>query len=250
MEKFENTQLIGIWIIFAIVFFFVIVVAFVSFAYISFRKTIVAKVRESNLIVTHQKKLLEASISVQEEERNRIASDLHDALIGKLVRLRLKSDLVHANADIDFMIKESIEEARRISHDLAPPMLEFKNLAEIVNETIKHWILPLNVKYNQRIFEEPAWSVKTKTQFIRILQETLNNIYKHAHSSEVNITCRSSKKSVILLVTDNGKGFNVKEVKKGIGLYSLESRTQHLGGRFLIQSKPNIGSKFLYILPN
>lgn len=250
MTEWYNSEMLLTWIAITILFFFVIVVSFIAFAYMSFKNGIERKVREAEMVVNHQKSLLKASVQIQEEERNRIAADLHDGLIGKLIRIRLRNEISIQNSEIELMIKESIEETRRISHDLAPPLLDYKNLKEINNDFLLHWQQAIVVQKWESIQIEPKWDAYLKTQYIRILQETFNNIFKHANASIVNIYVRTYTNQVILIISDNGIGFDINKVKKGIGIYSLESRTQLMNGKMKIKSKIGKGSKFIFILPH
>ena len=89
-----------------------------------------------------------------------------------------------------------------------------------------------------------------KIQFIRILQEVMTNINKHAKASLVKIHYRQSKKYIIIIISDNGIGFNSKKIKRGLGLNNIETRVQYLQGHYRITSKINKGTSSLFLFHN
>ena len=140
MEKWQNPETIAIWIVIAVVFFLVILIFITVLLRAFLKKLVKAKLAESKAETIHQQRLLDTTIKTQEIERVRIAEDLHDALIGKLMVIKLQQE-VHDGASLETLalIKESIRIARRISHDLSPPLLEFTTLSDLLLEVLDPW---------------------------------------------------------------------------------------------------------------
>lgn len=236
MEKWLDAKTIATWIIIAFIVVVILTVSIVKLAYLIIKRQVENQLRESKLQLAYQHKLIETSITVQERERERIAADLHDALIGKLTTMRLNNQLKYKIKEIDTALDESITEARRISHDLSPPMLEFISPEDIVADIVNEWNGHLNVVYNYSVLAVPETTNVLKLQLKRILQELMTNIYKHAAATTINIQLRISGRGIILLVSDNGKGFDMKEGYEGLGIKNIELRVLYLNGKFKIRS--------------
>jgi two-component system NarL family sensor kinase len=236
MEKWLDAKTIATWIIIAFIVVVTLTVSIVKLAYLNIKRQVENQLRESKLQLAYQHKLIETSITVQERERERIAADLHDALIGKLTTLKLNNHLKYKIEEIDKALDESITEARRISHDLSPPMLEFISPEDIVADVVNEWNGHLNVVYNSNILAVSEPTNELKLQLKRILQELMTNIYKHAAATIVRMHLRISGARLILLVSDNGKGFEMKEGYEGLGLKNIELRVLYLNGKFKIKS--------------
>ena len=198
----------------------------------------------------HQKSLLWNSVLVQEKERDRIASDLHDELISKLTVLTYALQTNNEKVKPVELLGDSIKIARRITHDLRPPMLEQTTLEEMVDD----FILPLRNAYGIvfSFSHQPHPELKTdvKLQLFRIVQEVVNNILKHAHASEISIYLRITDSIVALVIRDNGVGFDVSDKAKGLGLKNIELRSQLLNAKCRFKSAPNKGATFQLLLNN
>lgn len=238
MEKGLEAKTIATWIIVTFIVVTILVVSFIKLVYLNIKRQVENRLRESNLQLAYQYKLIETSILVQERERERIAADLHDALIGKLTILRLSNQLKYKIDEIDAALDESIAEARRISHDLSPPMLGFMTLEDIVAGVMNEWSMHLNLRYDRKILAEPEITNEFKLQFKRILEEVMTNIHKHAATAMVRVHLRISDTRLTLLVSDNGKGFDLKEGYDGLGIKNIELRVLYLNGRFKMKSGP------------
>lgn len=235
MEKWIEPKTIMLWITIAITVVSILVFSFIRLAYLNFKQMAEAQLEESRLKLEHQKKLLENGILVQEQERTRIAADLHDSLIGKLTSLKLKHQLEYSYDEMDHLLNESIADARRISHDLSPPMLEFISLCELIDGIIAPWKKNIAVDFYHDIRNDVDMPNTIKIQFTRVLQELITNIYKHAGASVISIHLRQSEKWLCLLVKDNGNGFDPNQNKKGLGLQNIELRMHYLNGMHKIK---------------
>jgi len=226
MEKWHDAQTITFWLVIACSVMFLLVFTIIRVAYVGFKRIVQAGIDESNMKLDHQKKLLETSILAQEKERVRIAADLHDALIGKLAK---------DPEEIDDMLQESISEARRISHDLSPPLIEHKSLGELIETVTDPWQKSIRIAFHQDIRQEDTVTPMIKIHFLRIVQELITNIYKHAQADQIDIHLRCTPKWITLLIRDNGRGFDPEAIKKGLGMYNIELRMQHIGGTYRIK---------------
>lgn len=249
MEKWHDAETITFWLIIACLVLLLLVFAVVGVSYLGFKRIVQAERNEANMQLEHQRKLLETSILTQEKERTRIASDLHDALIGKLLSTQLKHQLSHDPLEINQLLKESIEEARRISHDLSPPMIEEKTLSELIETIVSAWKKSINIRFCPDIRVEDCVPAMVKIQFIRIVQELVTNAFKYAEAEQVLIQLRHTPKGLFVRIADNGRGFDVKKHEKGLGMYNIELRMQHLGGKYRVKSAENKGVSAIFALP-
>lgn len=236
MEKWIDPETITVWIIIVIIVIFLLVFSFIKLVYLNFKRIVAAKLEESRLQLEYQRKLLETGVLAQERERVRIAADLHDSLIGKLTSLRLKNQMKYEYKEIDFLIGESIAEARRISHDLSPPMLEFMSLYELIDEIIDPWRKDIKIQFIHDIRTDAILLDNIKIQFTRILQELVTNIHKHAKAGSILVHLRLTERWLALLICDDGCGFDCNTNKKGLGLQNIELRMLYLNGHHRITS--------------
>lgn len=236
MEKWLEAKTIATWIIIAFAVVVILTVAIVKLTYLNMQRQVANRLRESRLQLAYQHQLIATSIMVQERERERVAADLHDALIGRLTTLKLTNQLTYKISEIDKALEESIAAARRISHDLSPPMLEFISLEEIVAEVVREWSAHLNIVYDKRMLVIHETTIDFKLQLQRILQELMTNIHKYAATALVQLYLRMSPKGIVLLVSDKGKGFDTRKGHKGLGLKNIELRVLYLNGKFKIKS--------------
>lgn len=247
MEKWQDPKVLALWIAIVIALIFTILLFVVKIMHAGYKRMTEANLRQARMEVEHQKKLLETGLLAQEKERNRIATDLHDGLIGKLTVVRMKSQLTNAPMDIDTLLAESIAEARRISHDLMPPLLEFTPMQDLIFQLADPWRAKYKINFLPDIRTTVEVDPQVKIQIVRIVQELLTNTIKHANASQINIIYRQTEKHLALIVSDNGKGFDATKLKNGLGLGSLEMRAQYLNGRHKLKSSPGSGTQMILV---
>ena len=249
MEKWQNAETIIYWIVIAIVFFLLLLSFIVLLVRTIFKKIVKTKLAESATKLAHQQSLLDITIKTQEKERKRIAADLHDEIIGQLTILKLQQELNNTpNVESINLINKSIHSARRISHDLSPPLLEYTLLPDLIKETISLW----KSKYQVTSFfdirkKDRHDSNEFKIQLIRIIQELVTNIDKHANANEIEIHFRQSENYTLLKIKDNGIGYNMLNQQKGLGLKNIETRVHYLKGKYRLQSAINKGTSALFL---
>lgn len=247
MEEWKNPETITLWISIAVVFLLVLLGFITLLIRAMFQKIVRTKMAESKAKLEHQESLLATTIKTQEIERKRIASDLHDELISKLTVLQIKEQMREAQSESAVLVNDCISVARRISHDLSPPLLEFVSLDELVRELLLPWHSVIQIDYHEDLRVDIDHSADFKIQLIRILQEVITNMSKHAKASELRVHLRQTANTVILCIQDNGVGFEINEKKKGLGMQNIETRVQFLQGTFRIHSKINEGTSSLFV---
>lgn len=203
---------------------------------------------------------LTALLEGQEQERGRLARDLHDGLGGLLSGTKLQLSYLdpHQSETIEDGISKSIkqidgavEELRRVAHNLMPDLLVKYGLEVAIQEfasRISNSALDIHtefINYRNSLSEEKQLII------YRIIQELVNNAIKHADASEIIIQISQEESVLNLTVEDNGKGFDQKvlNVKKTAGFHNIESRVQFLKGTMNIISELNIGTSIELQIP-
>ena len=210
--------------------------------------------------------LTEQLLFAQEKERKRLAAELHDELGHSLLILKMRLESLEEELQpeqlslknevkniLQFII-DTIGEVRRLYLDLSPGDLEDLGLTAALNSLIEDFVL---------LQKNIAWSVKVEnldglfplhiqTVIYRVVQESLTNIGKHAHPSQVSLEIGKAQNKVLFSVNDNGRGFDRYKVaaeKKTLGLLSMEERIKILGGSFELFSQPEQGTKIMFTIP-
>ncbi|MFM2048011.1 MAG: Signal transduction histidine-protein kinase/phosphatase DegS [Bacteroidota bacterium] len=200
-----------------------------------------------------------AAMQGEEMERKRIALDLHDELGVKLSALKLNlsnfENKFTENTNKEFLqimqlVDDACNQIRDISHHMHPVMFEEQGLINILKDVI------VNVNNSKKINVQLVvvdyqneLTTQKELMLYRIILELLNNTIKHANASLVNIQLIKNTQSITILYDDNGKGFDEKNVKKGLGLNSILHRTDALNAKWKIESKKNKGTFQVIELP-
>jgi signal transduction histidine kinase len=234
-------------------------VAIIAFFYFSRKKISKTELEKARLAVSHQKELLQATILTQEDERRRIAQDMHDAISSKLNIVSLNANFLkeeHIDSKEANALGESIvnvtatvlESSRRIAHDLLPPALDkfglvaaLEELCDQIEKGGQHRI--------QTQFSYPANSVPKDNELhlFRIVQELINNTVKYGKADTLQLSLETDTDIVRLYYEDNGVGFVVAEGKlaKGLGLSGIENRAILMNAEFSLESEPGAGVRFV-----
>jgi len=230
--------------------------ALVAFFFLSQRKLDDERRTAYARELAHREQLLYSNLQTQEEERRRIAKDLHDAIGSKLNVLLLNLHRLQKQApatpEIDETVREifqvihtTIETTRRISHDLLPPTLESFGLSEALSELCAQYRQSGAVDIQYQVNEEaPAASNKTvDLNLFRVVQELLANSMKHGPAKQVLLQLQLQAGGLQLNYTDDGPGFDPKApgYRPGLGLQNIESRMRMIGAEFHIQSASGAG---------
>jgi signal transduction histidine kinase/ligand-binding sensor domain-containing protein len=221
-------------------YFYLIILAFIIFIALNlyYRRVNRYKERDAYLSVINeqQKKLLTAEIEVTERERNRIANDLHDGVSTDLISINLMLKRISNKLDkeevseIETQLNNTISEIKSIIYDLTPPGLQFFGLSAGIQNYItiikKNSSIDINYEFKGEELKDPH----TGGIIFRIVQELITNSIKHADCSVITIHIETTQDALALHYTDNGQGFDMQKVTMGLGLSSIQSRVELLGG--------------------
>ncbi|HFK5570150.1 two-component sensor histidine kinase [Elizabethkingia meningoseptica] len=203
---------------------------------------------------------LTALLEGQEQERGRLARDLHDGLGGLLSGTKLQLSYLdpHQSENIEAGISKSInqidgavEELRRVAHNLMPDLLMKYGLEVAIQEFASRMSNSALSIHTEFINYQNSLSEEKQLLLYRIIQELVNNVIKHAKASEVIIQISEAENVLNLTVEDDGKGFDRKslDVRKTAGFHNIESRVQFLKGTMNITSELNIGTSIELQIP-
>jgi len=201
-------------------------------------------------------------IEAEERERRRIAGLLHDDLQQLLAASRLQLMAAFQDqpsesplAKVDWLLKESIKKSRHLSHELSPAALDHSGLVPalkwLAQQMSEQFGLQVQLEEDaSRQFEIGA----LKAFMFRAVQELLFNVVKHAGVNSARIFLTGSDDSLIITVSDQGRGFDPGDLdsataKAGLGLLSLRERADYIGGGLVIESAPGRGSRFTLSVP-
>ncbi|MDO3643813.1 sensor histidine kinase [Mucilaginibacter sp. L3T2-6] len=232
----------------------VILIVFLFFFVIIYqRKMIKNQAEVRKLHDEKQTDLLNAVFETQESERKRLAEDLHDS-VGQVLsaiklnlhRLEKKSADKIADpllADTRRLTDESIQEIRNIIHNVLPPVLTDYGLKEALEGLCLKMQETTSVKVHCKTnLDEIRLRPELELAFYRMAQELFSNAIKHADASIIHLTITKEDGWLVMEFKDNGKGFNMDEVKHGFGLKNLQSRIQLLNGDVKVYTKPQNGT--------
>lgn len=200
-------------------------------------------------IIAEQQKLLQATIETQEQERKRIAEDLHDGVGQSLIVF--KNILSSSTSKEDLQrFNEIIEEVRSVSHQMMPAALTKFGLTEALQDLLSKNKLPFNCKFEATPLKERL-SPNIEINLYRVVQELINNIIKHAEATEVEVQLYKSKNQLIITVEDNGIGFNMNNLvkNKGIGISNIKSRLQTIHGEITYEKSYHSGTLVIIKVP-
>lgn len=250
MGKWQDTDTLLLWVVIIIGVMILLVGTLISVFYISYRKVLRSKDEEIRIKMDYQRSLLQVSLEAQENERIRISADLHDNIISTLTVIRLKAAIGTNHKELDHLLGTVIDESRRISHELSPPLYEEKPLENLLLTILKSWKSFYKIQYIVDVRTNYIIHKTIKLQLVRILQELLNNIHKHAQASHINLIIRITDKYIVLLVKDNGVGFINVTAKNGSGLHNIALRTDNLKAHYKYKSSKEKGTRFIFFTRN
>jgi len=227
---------------------------------ISERKRAEEALRESE---NRLRSLSSQLLTVQENERKRIAMELHDGIGQLLTAVKFKVESIlqvkgkgKAKAKEESleaiipMVKESVEEVRRIQMDLRPSTLDDLGILATLRWFCREYQkIYSHIRVEKEIdLQESEVSTPLKTVIYRVMQEALNNIAKHSKADLVYLSLRKKENKIELTIKDTGMGFDLEEIlspersKRGLGLNSMRERTELSGGTFVIESTAGKGT--------
>lgn len=209
--------------------------------------------------MNHQKRLVSAVLEGQEKERKYIGAELHDNINPMLATVKLYLTAQAADEEQKkMMVKEaagiidaSITEVRKLSHSLVGPhtlSIELNDALHNLMETVEAGV-NFHIQAEIAEVEEELLSEEQKLTIYRIVQEQLMNIVKYAGAQTVNISLTQKDKELILLIKDDGIGFDTNLKTKGIGLRNMETRLELVNGSLHLFSMPGAGCQLKASIP-
>ena len=226
------------------------------------------RIRETNLLINNNHALLKRVLEVQEEERKRIAQDLHDDMGQYLNAVKVQATSMlfekygtESHASIVQRIVETTEHAyqsaRNLMYALRPVALDELGLAAALEHLVQSWQTTSNATpiSEQKIFkieilgEIDHLGEAVNISIFRIVQEALTNIAKHANAKKIHIQVQAQADKLLLRIVDDGVGFNTKQKSAGYGLLGMVERAEALNGTLEISSGKHNGTKILLTIP-
>jgi signal transduction histidine kinase len=204
--------------------------------------------------ITEQETRMNAIFQAQEEERRRIAKELHDGVgqtisaikmnYQNLSQKSLENNLAPDFLKIERMLDNAGKEVRSISHQMIPKELEQFGLIPAVEGMLHLNLEKASINYQ---FEHSGFEDRIGTHIelvlFRVLQELVSNVLKHSKANELNVQLVKVKSHVVMNVSDNGIGFNIgQNEKSGIGLLNIASRIDGIKGHLHYESAPGSGT--------
>ncbi len=243
IKKYEiNQQKKNIYLI-IILSFLILLIILASYNFIRLKQ----KEKHRNELITQQKTgMLEINV-MQENERIRIARDLHDSIGQILAGIKLNfnnfGQEFHPKAinngdtynKLSNLIDEACSEVRVISHQMMPKTLIISGLKEAVEEFANKYYSNSGVKFEITVHGLNINDKTIEIQLFRIIQEITSNIIKHAKADNVVIAIVQNKENLSLLIEDNGIGINKSDKENGLGLNNIASRVNSMNGSFVIE---------------
>ncbi len=216
---------------------------------------------ENKLFVQEKQKLQQEQeikrilgvVQGQDEERNRIAKEIHDGVGGTLAGIKLNLTQINSNIKnekihvIISQLSSLFQELRAISHNLSSNFIKDKKFTNLLFELKEEYEYRKEFEVELTIYPENSFETipeNTKHQIYRIVQELLTNISKHAKAKKVALNLTEHTDSLNIIIEDDGIGFE-SNVRKGIGLKNIEERLKTINGIFNIESKVGEGSCFI-----
>ncbi|NRR93127.1 tetratricopeptide repeat protein [Winogradskyella undariae] len=203
------------------------------------------------LMLKQQSKLEEGRL----KERHRVSEELHDGVLGKIFGTRMGLGFLELNGESHDLekhqkyihnLREIEEEIRDISHELKNEILSSNaDYISLIKDLVEEKSVLGNFEYFIDSEDSFFWNDSNETikiNIYRIVQEALQNIIKYSKANQVSLLFKYNNENLVVVIRDDGVGFNITNAKKGIGLMNIKSRTESLRGKVKIMSEPNNGT--------
>ena len=219
--------------------------------------------RMQEMVIEQKRKTMDAVMQAEENERKRIAADLHDSVAHKMVVARLNLEVLegylpaldqeqrHVYDNIFSLVDDSCAEVRNLSHSMMPQAFFKSGLTDAV----KNFIDKIENKSLRISFaaEGPLENLDKNTEIMvyRIIQECMQNILKHADAGKVDISINLENGELDVAIEDDGVGFDkdLAEQSEGMGMRNLRSRVDFLNGKLDINSQQGRGTVIAFYIP-
>lgn len=223
-----------------------------------FGTSMLLNLHERRLADTKLKELTQRIIDIQEEERGRIARELHDGISQILIGVRYTIDLARRKVQTGGdgaseaigrgaeALNGAIKEVRRLGHDLRPSALDDLGLSAALEALTDNFTERTGIAVElETVAFKNVIIPESKTALYRVAQEALHNVEQHANATKVTIRLSSPHGRVQMIVSDDGQGFAEGQRKKagdrpgGLGLRNMQERMAHFGGTLRVETHPS-----------
>ncbi len=228
-----------------------------------------ARLRERQCSETQIRTLTRKLMQTQEDERRMISRELHDRVSQDLSTVRISLETLFDGqpaaapetrsrvAAVSGLLDRAIRAIRDLTYDLRPPGLDEMGIVQAVATVCEEFSEKTGIRVDYRSvgIEKLKLDADTQINLYRMIQEGLNNIYKHGEATEAVVKLTAAHPNILLRIEDNGKGFDVEkrarevDSEKRMGLRSLQERTDLLGGVMIVTSAPGRGTRILIKFP-
>ncbi len=210
-------------------------------------------------------------IKAQEEERSRVAREIHDGPAQLMSNVVLKAEICEKLIEVDLeqaqeelknlkkIVRDSLKDVRRIIYDLRPMSLEDLGLIPTLQKYVENFSTEtgIDIHFQYRGANEDICDKNLNLTVFRVVQESLNNIRKHADAKNAEVRIEFTPLNIVLKIADAGKGFDMNRIKVekddnsgGFGLFSMKERIELLNGTMDVSSQPEKGTVIKVILPH
>ena len=224
------------------------------------------EIRERRANEGRVRRLLQRLVTVQEDERRRIARDLHDHLGQQMTALRLNLAAIKdrpGDAAVGELAQKADELAEQLDADvdflaweLRPAALDDVGLADTLRRFVQEWAshYGISVDFHSAGLDDQRLAPVIETNLYRIAQEAMNNVYKHARASHVDLILERRGSQVVLILEDDGIGFDAAAVAedtdgKELGLSGMRERATLVGGTLDVETTPGKGTTVFVRVP-
>jgi two-component system, NarL family, sensor kinase len=251
---------ISLFIIITTAIVFLLAILIVTLLYLYQKRQIAYDNNVNNLKLDFERNLLKTQIEIQEQTFDTISKEIHDniSLSLTLAKLNLNTlpwvDIPETRNSVDAsisLIGTSISQLNDLSKTLSPEVIGNIGLTKSIKIEVEKIVRMAHLKIEYTVKGEPIFlSCEKELIIFRIIQESFNNIIKHAKASRVLVELNYCDHFLDILVKDNGIGF-IRTASKpaGAGIHNMQTRVKSFGGRFLLETKPNKGTQILITVP-
>jgi signal transduction histidine kinase len=226
------------------------------------------RLRSSSQEAIREREMLKRVIDAQEQERQRVARDLHDQLGQQLTALRLKLESLKSKYGAEPAMMKAIDETQRqaqeidndvsfLAWELRPTALDNLGLWNALGNYVSEWSKNYDIvtEFHTARLRKGRLLPEIEINIYRIAQEALNNVLKHAKASKVDVMLEYGKRDLVLVVEDDGQGFAPSKKSgrttkgNGLGLVGMKERAALLGGTLEIESARGKGTTVIARVP-
>jgi two-component system NarL family sensor kinase len=244
----HRNQLLLNWLLGVAATLFLLATLFLIFYYRNNRKQ--TKLQWKEMQQQQELMLANAMLEGEEQERRRLARDLHDGLGGALAGIKIKlsgqekKERTPQLNEVILQLEDSINELRRIARNMMPENLQKAGLETALRDLCES-MLSNNTSIEFHAFGlQQTIPLNVQANIYRIVQELLSNAVRHAHASKIIVQCSLNGNIFLITVEDNGRGFEMNTVMEaeGIGFRNIRNRVKYLNGNIDIESVPQEGT--------